>query len=671
MANPFFQNSKGENANRVSNPLNDADKTYRQGYNSFDLSRQHYTTLNYADITPFEHLYAIGGDKLQFGSKHHLRTYTLASPLLEDIFIKKSYYACDMRAILPLNWDKIYREPSVGDDVLDLNVNTFTKDFLKNLVKTFDNICSEDLDGPNVFRFFMLIEDIFGSAGLLSRFGINLGGIFKLGTLIDFDEREYESFDSFFESTLLRIVQSSPDSTLYDSNTRESYTVVNSEDLTRPLTSREIYFSTAFDLFRSDRDRFVYFPTSDGYSIIRNFFHSLVSSLGLSEMYLSGFEFNYAPLIAYQLVCAEYFTKDQLDNIYTSQLYHQNMRGIVNRVFSLLNTNDPLQLTFTYNGVATQFDSVSGSYLKFITAHLAGTIDFANEHVPLCLGYLENIFCHNRSLRYGDYFTGARPEPYATVDMTADVVSGEVSAIDVTRSILAQRFANAVARTGRRMSDYLSEITDGYDVPDVEVPRWLASKTSKVDGFEVENTTSENQGNIVTVLNSSNSDFIYELEVGSPTIVIGVCTFSMPRVYSMSNERFAFHKDRYDMFNKFMQYDGDQAVLAKELGAQYTGNYAYQLRHMEYKQRYNIASGGWKSFLPAMFLISDRTFGMESNLANGMQIDVWNIRNTNSEFDPFYSSLTGYSNAARFHFMAKFTDSCSARRKMQRTPTIL
>ena len=665
MANPFFQNSKGENANRVSNPLNDADKTYRQGYNSFDLTRQHYTTLNYADITPFEHLYAIGGDKLQFGSKHHLRTYTLASPLLEDIFIKKSYYACDMRAILPLNWDKIYREPSVGDDVLDLNVNTFTKDFLKNLVKSFENISTNSLHGPNVFRYFLLTEDLFGSAGLLSRFGINLGGLFKPFSLVDDMDNSYRSFDEFYESIFPNLFDY--ETTLIDNHLGVTYNVYR--DNANSLGS--ITWHTALDLVRGDRDRYSLSIDADGSVFISNYFGSLAQALVQSEQYLVGFEFNYAPLIAYQLVCAEYFTKDQLDNIYTSQLYHQNMRGIVNRVFSLLNSNDPLQLTFTYNGVATQFDSVSGSYLKFITGHLAGTIDFQNEHVPLCLGYLENIFCHNRSLRYGDYFTGARPEPYATVDMTSDVVSGEVSAIDVTRSILAQRFANAVARTGRRMSDYLSEITDGYDVPDVEVPRWLASKTSKVDGFEVENTTSENQGNIVTILNSSNSDFIYELEVGSPTIVIGVCTFSMPRVYSMSNERFAFHKDRYDMFNKFMQYDGDQAVLAKELGAQYTGNYAYQLRHMEYKQRYNIASGGWKSFLPAMFLISDRTFGMESNLANGMQIDVWNIRNTNSEFDPFYSSLTGYSNAARFHFLAKFTDSCSARRKMQRTPTIL
>lgn len=665
MANPFFQNSKGENANRTSNPLNDADKTYRQGYNSFDLTRQHYTTLNYADITPFEHLYAIGGDKLQFGSQHHLRTYTLASPLLEDIFIKKSYYACDMRAILPLNWDKIYREPAVGDDVLDLDVNTYTKQFLKTLVETFQNISVNNMVGPNVFRLFLLTEDIFGSAGLLSRFGINLGGLFKPYSLVDDLDNSYRSFDEFYESIFPNLFDY--ETTLIDNHLGVTFNVYRDT----PNSQGAIDWHTALDLVRGDRDRYSISIDADGSVFISSYFGSLAQALVQSEQYLVGFEFNYAPLIAYQLVCAEYFTKDQLDNIYTSQLYHQNMRGIVNRVFSLLNAETPLALSFTYNGVATQYDSVSGSYLYFITSHLRRTTSFDAEHVPLCLGYLENIFCHNRSLRHGDYFTGARPEPYATVDMTADVVSGEVSAINVTRSILAQRFANAVARTGRRMSDYLSEITDGYDVPDVEVPRWLASKTSKVDGFEVENTTSEDQGNIVTVLNSSNSDFIYELEVGSPTIVIGVCTFSMPRVYSMSNERFAFHKDRYDMFNKFMQYDGDQAVLAKELGAQYTGNYAYHLRHMEYKQRYNIASGGWKSFLPAMFLISDRTFGMESNLANGMQIDVWNIRNTNSEFDPFYSSLSGYSNAARFHFMAKFTDSCSARRKMQRTPTIL
>lgn len=666
MANPLFHNNRGEDANRASNPLNDADKTYRQKSNSFSLDRKHFTTLNYADITPFEHVYAIGGDSIEFGSRHHLRTYTLASPLMEKIFIKKSYYATDMRALLPINWEKIYREPSVGDDIPNDSLNTFTDSFIDKFFLFYDKLKLNLESNPDLFslyyRWLVLLGDLFGSSGLLSRFSISLGGYIQDIPIEDYlGSDNYFSFDTYYElliSRLLELFVDCPDAVYLKDNLSGSQYLFNDSNV------HDLYeLSRDFSRFSITGVDVEFISSSDFFTGVQNLVSYLYDYGAFSA------SFNYAPLIAYQLVCAEYFTNDQVDNIYSSQLWHQNMRGILSR----LNLND----TFLYNGVPTLYDSVSAYSLEKVMSK-ASSIDLSqglqvgySEIFDDIFGYVENIFCMNKSLRYGDYFTGARPEAYSPIDKTAEVVDGSVSAIDITRSILSQRFSNAVARTGRRFSDYLVEITDGYDVPDVEVPRWLASKTSEVKGFEVENTSNTNQGNIVTILNSKNSDFIYKLDVGSPCIVIGVATFSMSRVYPLTNDRFSFHKDRYDMFNKFMQFDGDQEIYAKELLARYDDDFAYTLRHMEYKQRYNIATGGWKDFIPAMFLLSSRSYYLDESNRSTIHIDSFNIRNSNLEFDPFYSSISGFTPSARFHFMAMFDNIAQAKRKMARQPSIL
>ena len=73
------------------------------------------------------------------------------------------------------------------------------------------------------------------------------------------------------------------------------------------------------------------------------------------------------------------------------------------------------------------------------------------------------------------------------MDVTADVVGNGVSALDITRSIAAQRFANAVERVSNTWKDY-SKVLLVVLLPDPYEPRFLASSTSRVDGFQVENT---------------------------------------------------------------------------------------------------------------------------------------------------------------------------------------
>lgn len=667
MANPLFKNSKGDNVNSPSNPLNEANKTYHQSRNTFGYDRSHFTTASFADVTPFEVVEGLGEDELEFGNKHHIRTYTLQSPLMSDLFIKKSYYMLDMRAILPNNWDKIYREPAHGSDVpVDGSVNTYTTRLFRKIHKICSSLPTDGWTSSSLnhlFRLVFFFESVFSDASLFARlynhyanlvYFIDDGGDMTFYGRMTFDEAVNKLYSNINELIIAN-------------NILNPVYLLDNVGECRYTIPTNISFVHALEYIRTYPERYSIFSDLDGVTIngiLAELVH-FISTMRIDNVASTEFPVNYSRVAAYQLICAEYFTNDKVDNIYSAKLYQQNMLGIWSRV------HGSTLPTFVYNGIPTLYDALSGFALDEIMDTLE--YHFVNRDfgiVGYTLGYLENLFSIRKSLRYGDYFTGARPEPYAAVDMEAEVIDGKVSAIDTTRSILAQRFANAVARSRRKFSDYLTDVIGGYDVPDVTVPRWLASKTSKVSGFEVENTTSENQGNIVTVLNSANSDYIYSVEAGSPCIIIGVMTFSMERYYSESLDRFSFHKDRDDMFNKFMQFVGDQDVEAREYKANLVGSYAYQIRHMEYKQRFPVVSGGWRHFLPAMFMIADNVIDIESD-QNEYTINEYNIRSLNSDFDGFYASLTNFGLASRFHFFMKMENRCTAKRMMARQPSIL
>lgn len=223
------------------------------------------------------------------------------------------------------------------------------------------------------------------------------------------------------------------------------------------------------------------------------------------------------------------------------------------------------------------------------------------------------------------------------------------------------------------MVDYVRKVLKGVPAPDVTIPRFLASSTSKISGFEVENTA-ESLGDIVTLLRSSDSNYIYEVEVGEPCIILGLTTFEIPRVYSKASDKFFFHVDRFDMFNPFIENIGDQSIERYERSLSYgTGPFSYTGRYMEFKQRVPYACGGFVDFLKGWLFITDNDAGSDyiSDLSFFPNIDSSFIRSVNTEMDRFYTILTGYSLSSYFHFIVKYDNVCHATRQMQYNPQLM
>lgn len=284
------------------------------------------------------------------------------------------------------------------------------------------------------------------------------------------------------------------------------------------------------------------------------------------------------------------------------------------------------------------------------------------------------IFGFRESLRFGDYFTDSRTRPLAIGDDSIDVsTDGKVSVINVSEKLVYQRFRNAVVKLTNNVGDYLRGIFGTNPSPDYHFPKFIAHQDFDVSGFEVANSTADNQGNLVTNLQTRNDNFAFEVTVDMPCVLIGISYMSVPRVYSQTKDRQIFHRDRYDMFNPALQYIGDQIVYNRERTDLRPNDeiFGYQSRNNEYKQRYSVASGGFVTKLPSWTFIADPIFRPANYIAVSNTQSPDFIRAHDWEFDRFFAQMSGYSLANSFHYIIVYNNKCMSNRPMEVNPNIL
>lgn len=674
--NPMFGNKIGPSKGTdPKNPVNNDKRSLYQGRNTFDYSRRHFLTARYADITPFECLHGVEGDVFELGSRHSIRSHTLKSPLMSPIHMKKTYVQVDMKAILPNNWNKFYINPTVGDDVVAEDVNTYISQFFLKFnlnAQLLGVVFSSALQTANeeyalnlAFHYLMVYESIFSAGSILNLLGCHSSAMYKNTTHdVSFDVAVEELISQLQGNIQLEL----------DYTTDNISTIVFEPSNYRDLLSCIRYNHGWKISLVADDD------TGAPYNACLNAFAKFFSEFSLSTSDEHMTPLNYDVLCAYQIACASFYSRDQLDDVYNAETYRDNMDYLIQLACESTNTNYSQTMSFEWNGKKYFYDALSGKACNFIIDSLFNAVrteeilDTISDFYPYY--YFMNLFGFNRSLRYGDYFIGGRSRPLAVGDVTAEVGADGVNAIDMVVALARARFLNDENRIGRRPEDYIEDLMDGQLPPEITEPRRLVTLTHSVSGFEVENTTSVEQGNIVTVLKSSDSKHVYSISIGHPCIVLGLLSYEIPRIYSKTIDRFFFHENRFDMFNKYLQKIGDQKILRAELNAEYDSNiegsaYAYTLRHMEYKQRFPIASGGFVGFLPGYAFITDSD-------ENAFNIDDWYlfinsdyVRSSNREMDQFYSSLTNFSLAGYFHFILSMDNICIAHRKMDYSPSIL
>lgn len=699
--NPLLQRANGSSnqATAPTNQLNVASPQVRRTFNRFDNSYKHYSTAYYGEYTPFFVQEMNAADFKRFKSVIQVRTESLKSPLYSGVKMNKDYFFTPYDALLPINWEKIFKNPSQGDDVPD-DANTIIKDFpelLSSFIENFLNALHYGLSKISDPEFqssagmhltycylcFPLLDDFLSTSGICSRMGSPFSHLFRFKI-----DDKFVSWDRFTEylfpvlfcdgnSFGFRFNTSSPE-------TDYVFTIDSSVDgqssfvslLTQTPSYAKVSPKDVLALFR-------YYPNCMiGYNDWHEYYISLTypdtSAVNLlvnsSLQLVSDFDcltdqdkvFNYSRMAAYAISCAQFYTNGNVDSVYNAQLYRDMMSYFARSITNNVSNFTP---TFMYNGVATSYDWLSGHYClqAFQSAISSSTeVKFAD------LFYLRSIFDLHNTLKYGDYFTGAHTRPLAVGDVTAPVIGDKVSAIDVTKAISYQRFLNVVVKLKNDMKDYLSTIFGTLPAPDYHESKLVSHSEGSVDGFEVANTTSDDQGHLTSLLHNVQEQFEYELEIDQCGVALGVVSFVASRAYSMTSDRQVHIANRYDMFNPMLQNIGDQPILSIEKSGYFGIPFAYHSRFMEYKQRFNVASGAFVDKLRSYCIISDNLFEPSNALeVLAHTLTPAYIRLTPREFDRFFVRGGSWSYGNNYHFICEFDNQSDDVREADYSPSIL
>lgn len=627
--------------------VNDPRPSNIRGRNTFPQTFMHLTTDRYGEYSPFFWCKAERGDVQNLKTDHDIHTFTMKSPFVGTVEMTKSFIKVPMQAIYPINWEKLMTIPTQGDDVpSDCRSLLDVPTLVKNIVSANSTEFSELPDVTMFIKRMILLELITSHGSLFERFNYHFNYKFDGSSPDAYFNRFWELLMNYMSSNELTLqVADNPDVEYSLTGTRNVISRRRMIELFRRNDWSLDSWSISFSDFATAFNGFVDNSLTDGY------YYSIQS---VHDSFI-----NIEPIVAYQLSCAQFGTNDFVDYIYSADLYRQNMFALVRDVAGLQ--------TFTYNGIVTLYDVFSEKYLSKLVNTLS---DYS------ALDFFINLFSYVPSLRFGDYFTGAKTRPLAVGEYSANVVDNSVSAVDVTRSIQMQRLLNQVNMVGRKLGDYLAGIFGGQ-LPEApkDVPVFLAHQSFTINGFETENTGEVQfdpaaSNTITSHLRSSENRHSFDIEISEPCYIIGMNSYSMRRIYSRGIDRFAFHHDRYDDFIPQMQYIGDQDIKKVELDSSLypaLQPYAYTLRYMEYKQRISYASGGFIESLPSWAFVTDNKDGNPSDSF----INADYIRSSPSEFDRFYKSLSSYSLGSYFHFIVAHTNITEPVRQMDYAPEIL
>lgn len=708
------------------------------------LSYRKSFTARFGEYVPSFEMNGVPSDSVSVNSHDLIDSLSLKAPFKGTIRkIKESFMVPNM-AILPLNWDRIYTQPTNGDDVpYDANcvlenfpqlMSEFWKSFYE-LVPTAiagwsasPTLLADGLPLINVIlKTLVLGEYIYSNGSLLNTCGYKAGAQWHFTKDVPFrsiaqnDERfNSVTYDCWFDNVIravfpnilefqlnvpvgssvetfkIRSITSSGESPSGDPDFycnfrfflekfRENPASYISDIVLTAATTESAYMTALAALAGS---------TNAGlFETGKVFFYLPVVNLDPEDFTdMSSTNLNLSRLLAYQIVCAHFYTNSSIDVVYSAELYRQYINSLFRSQYSSATNTSR---SFSWNGMTCPYDYLSEMYLTrcmylqtgatsyYDTTQLRG-ITFAGLTDATDSGYASNmarlatfaaIFGFRHSLRFGDYFVGSRPRPLAPFNTDVSVSSGLVSVVDITRKQWAQKFANAVMRSRQKVEDYVGDLFGSRPAPDYHNPFFLSREQESIFGDEVQNTGAAQaaQANSRTSLFASQAGrftFTFHNDDMHPCIYLQIISFDVRRAYTRSVERQFLELSRYDMFNPDFQYIGDQPVYGIELGYHYgsfiPNTFGYQSRDMEYKQRFDVACGGFVENLPG-WLMTDRL--REFYQPNQLNPDF--IRSFSCEFDQFYLALTGYSLGSYFHLAIITDNNVDATRPMAVDPQIL
>lgn len=667
---------EGLQQEKLSNPYGIAQ------YSKFDLSYKHATTEPFGLLLPFEVRNAITGDTHELSNTSMEKSYTLQAPLMSQVWKNKEWFMVPRMAILPNAWEKIYTQPTIGDDVDASNVGTSVNaeqwtlflntvnNRLYTAISLIDEIVNESATNfsaayNQLWKALILNEYIFSYGSLLNRLGASMASLYK---------NYYNStYDEVFNKVCLSIgygfkIEWEGSGEIYTVNVG----ITETNALTNVITLRE-----CLQKMRDNLDFEIislYVDNLNAYRLdttdpvqqakLKAYFtllFAITDELGtLYTPYEYSKPMDLSRLWAYQFICAEYYSDDQIDYIYNSDIYREYISSLINDILN----DGSYSLTEMYyeiNGIKIPYDWCSAYYTGIVITDMSTELN----HSQNILDYITALFNINRSLKFKDYFTGGRTRPIATNDVMVSTAGNQFSVINLSKRTQETRFRMAIQRIGRKIDEYVKGLFGVEQAVDYHYPLWIGKTTDVIRASETENTGDaqmEENYAVTSRFEGYSNQYGFKARCDRDCILMGIAYYDIERYYFRGVDRHFMHVDRFDMFNQFMQYTGDQPVYTEEYDAMLTGEassyFSYKPAYEEFKEGINRADSGFIVALDGFIFLDDvnekNFYNKSARTAQHVSPDF--IRSKPTELDRFYTSLSGFSLGTYFHFISIYSN---------------
>lgn len=733
--NPSKQGPILNPATQRGSKLNDPNLNLQQGYSPFDLTHAEMLTPRFGEYTPSLHLDTVPADRMVINSDIKTIHNRIDGNLLSTVNQYDDTFFVSLANLIPNAYERFIPNPVKGDDLpnsalpqipfagfIHELLASSKEVYLRNksddndVVDSYHNSILENVFHPSIgsdpgfgygtspvafnyaMNYLTLVAYILSRGQLLDYLGVQYDeesvGAFSPGFTNDYNSQLQDLIDQYFVS-LTSLVGYATGVSRYNfaEDAENGGLLSNNLVIDIPLGYPTSYFQTLSqvrDFIQTTFERgdmmVLRFPAEiqQGGSEAANAFSVwLIRSKRLYDALLSVFysvalspttvdnvdapydlshSLNPLKPLAYQLCVAQYGTNDLIDNIYTADLYMQNFRSVMFPSYNSF-SSEP---TYVYNGVNFEYDLMSYGawYYSFISDVNRGSLKRAYIVATM-------LFVMRRSLRFGDYFSTARPNMLAVGDLYINVVGGKISPVDVTKDLLMQRYLNSANYLGQRIDSLYASVYGVVPSDRPVCPRYISHRKVTLQS-QITNNTADEQGKQSTNLvgyTSEDNNLGVDVFLDDYGVIISMVSYDVLPVYTSGIDGCYAFSDRFDYYNPQLQNIGDQPIKTIELygfPSFASRVFGYQMRNAELKYKVSRAHGGLVNDLPGFIFRYPPKFYLENN-----KIGPDFIRDKPMFFDQLATRMTGCSPAQYYHFVVSCVNQVHAARRMQATPPIL
>ena len=723
MINP---SKKGEALNSPverANSLNDPQFENQQGYFNYDLTHSEYITPLFGKITPSMHLDTVPADRVVLHEDVKTLLNRIDGNFLNTINQYSDSFFVSLRSVFPMNYEKLIPNPLKGDDLPNsalpmVPFAAFIMDYIRGdyevevEMRTYNNadIWRDVVQSSAIGQGFTGVDN--AAVGyVLSRLSL-LATVLSRGELLDYLGIQFdyntinprvasvfqEKIDKFFEELYgvrqVYLHGLSGDQYLYGIEVKTTDNEVLSDNVKRKFrcNTKEEWRQALSDCFEAGLMPYFFNTNRDWDEDINAGLRQAVNELGslitqifgsyelrdvdsyLTKLDLSGEidlhdggHINIGKVLAYQQIIAQYYTNDRIDNIFSSELFMQLLRGVMFPASSDGRfTREPV---FDYNGVATEYDYISagGFWASLISNEIYGK---ANRQFI----WMTLMMLLRRSLRYGDYFSTARIDMLAVSDQLKIATTfSMVSPIDITKGLLMQRYLNSCNYVGQGFLQFFSSEFGVKPSDTGVIPRFISHRKVVLNN-QITNNTADEQGKQTTNLVGYTDSSAFDVFIDDFGYLFTLQSYDLLPIYKSGIENTYYFADRFDYFNPMLQGIGDQQIRMSELignPVSYKTGFGYTSRNSEYKYKLSKAHGAFVNSLNGFCLAYPLDNYFNSLTPAELKIDSDFIRDKSIYIDPIISHNTGTSPANYFHFTVACLNELHCARKIQATPSVL